>query len=216
MREAGALRNEDRLGADLPSPQAPALTLPAPPAIAGPRPAQAGERESPEGVRPWTTTGLRSTMLRSTLAWLGTLAVYLLLAGGAGIHEVATGIGVASLTTAWAGRIRTHATRHFRFSRVHFAPWGRALAGLGSATLRTGVALVRAILVGTHPGHAHRRPFRRGPEDEPAERARRAGAVLLASLAPDSFVLRADPGRDEALIHAFGETPPPADPQWLA
>ncbi|TNC12697.1 hypothetical protein FF100_13580 [Methylobacterium terricola] len=155
-------------------------------------------------------------MLRSTLAWLGTLALYLLLAGAAGTHEVATGIVVAGLTTAWAGRIRTEAKRHFRFSRTHLAPWSRALAGLGSATLRTGAALARAVLVGSHPGHAHRRPFRRGPEDEPAERARRAGAVLLASLAPDSFVLRADPGRDEALIHALGESPPPADPRWLA
>ncbi|AWN53554.1 hypothetical protein [Methylobacterium sp. 17Sr1-1] len=155
-------------------------------------------------------------MLRSTLAWLGTLALYLLLAGEASTHEIATGIVVASLVTAWAGRIRTGAKRHFRFSRAHLAPWGRALWGLGPATLRTGAALTRVILVGTHLGHAHRRPFRRGPEDEPAERARRAGALLLASLAPDSFVLRADPGRDEALIHALGETPPPADPLWLA
>ncbi|MGX7704882.1 hypothetical protein [Methylobacterium sp. Gmos1] len=155
-------------------------------------------------------------MLRSTLAWLGTLALYLLLAGEAGTHEIATGIVVASLMTAWAWRIRTHAKRQFRVSRAHLAPWGRALAGLGPATLRTGAALARSILVGTHPGHAHRRLFRRGPEDEPAERARRAGAVLLASLAPDSFVLRADPGRDEALIHALGEAPPPADPRWLA
>ncbi|KMO39462.1 hypothetical protein VQ02_10030 [Methylobacterium variabile] len=155
-------------------------------------------------------------MLRSALTWLGTLALYLLLAGEAGSHEVATGIVVASLMTAWAWRIRTAAKRHFRVSCAHLAPWGRALAGLGPATLRTGAVLARAILVGTHPGHAHRRPFRRGPEDEPAERARRAGAVLLASLAPDSFVLRADPGRDEVLIHALGETPPPADPRWLA
>jgi hypothetical protein len=155
-------------------------------------------------------------MLRSTLAWLGLLALYLLLAGETGIHEVATGIVVASVMTAWAGRIRAEAKRHFRFSRAHLAPWGRALAGLGPATLRTGAALARAILGGTHPGRAHRRPFRRGPEDEPAERARRAGAVLLASLAPDSFVLRADPGRDEVLLHALGEAPPPADPRWLA
>ena len=155
-------------------------------------------------------------MLRGTLAWLGTLALYLLLAGEAGTHEVATGIVVASLMSAWAGRIRTDATRHFCFSCAHLAPWGRALASLAPATLRTGSVLVRAILVGNHPGHAHRCPFRRGPEDEPAERARRAGAVLLASLAPDSFVLRADPGRDEVLIHALGETPPPTDPRWLA
>lgn len=155
-------------------------------------------------------------MLRSTLAWLGTLALYLLLAGEAGIHEVATGIVMAGLATAWAWRIHNHAKRQFRFSRAHLAPWGRALAGLGPATLRTGAVLARAILLGTRPGHAHRRPFRRGPEDEPAERARRAGALLLASLAPDSFVLRADPGRDEALIHALGETPPPTDPRWLA
>ena len=107
-------------------------------------------------------------MLRSTVAWLGTLALYLLLAGDAGTHEVATGIVVASLMTAWAGRIRRHAKRRFRASRAYLAPWGRALAGLGPATLRTGAALVRTILLGSHPGHAHRRLFRRGPEDEPA------------------------------------------------
>ncbi|TGE02309.1 hypothetical protein [Methylobacterium nonmethylotrophicum] len=160
-------------------------------------------------------------MLRLPLVWLGTLALYLLLAGGAGLHEAATGAVVAGLLAAWDWRIRARAERRFAVSRAHLAPWGRALAGLVPATLRTGVALARAIPEGghsgsRHPGHAHRRPFRRGPEDEPGERGRRAGAVLLASLAPDSFVLRADPGRDEVLIHALGRESPPADPRWLA
>ena len=38
--------------------------------------------------------------------------------------------------------------------------------------------------------------------------------MLLASLTPDRFVLRADPGRDEALVHALGRPGPAPDPRW--
>lgn len=148
--------------------------------------------------------------------WLGLFALYLMLAGTVGLHEAATGFVVAGLLTAWARRTGRHAPRRFVLSRAAL-PWGgRALARLIPATGRTALTLVRAILGHRHPGHAVRRPFLHGPEDDPRERGRRACALLLASLSPDSFVLRADPGRDEALVHSLGPAGSPPDPRWLA
>ncbi|CAO4177170.1 hypothetical protein [Methylorubrum populi] len=155
-------------------------------------------------------------ILRTGTVWLGLLALYLLLAGQVGWHEVATGAVVAGLMTAWTVRIRMLAARHFAYPPGTMRRGGAALAGLVPATARTGRLLLRAGFAGGHPGHAHRRAFLRGREDHPAEAGRRACAVLLASLSPDSFVLRADPGRDEALIHALGRTGPGSDPRWLA
>ncbi|MBD8907784.1 Na+/H+ antiporter subunit E [Methylorubrum zatmanii] len=154
-------------------------------------------------------------ILRTGAVWLGLLALFLLLAGQIGWHEAVTGAVVAGLATAWAVRIRRHAARRFACSPGTMRHAGRALAGLVPATARTGRVLLRAAITGAHPGHAARRGFPRGQEDHPAEAGRRACAVLLASLAPDSFVLRADPGRDEALIHALGRPGPASDSRWL-
>lgn len=147
--------------------------------------------------------------------WLGGFALYLTLAGQVGLHEVGTGAAIASLTTLWTWRIQTRVPRHFKVSRAHLAPWLRGLARLLPATLRTGRALLRAMGSAKHPGHAHRWMFQQGREDDPVERGRRASAVMLASLAPDIFVLRADPGNGEVLIHALGEASPQPDPRWL-
>lgn len=155
-------------------------------------------------------------ILRTGASWLGLFALYLGLAGQAGLHEALTGAVVAGLLTLWAGRIRGHAARRFAVPAGAARHVGRGLAGLVPATARTGRVLLRAAFAGGHPGHALRRPFRHGPADDPAEAGRRACAVLLASLSPNSFVLRADPGRDEALIHALGEPGPTPDPRWLA
>ncbi|GJE79785.1 Na+/H+ antiporter subunit E [Methylorubrum thiocyanatum] len=155
-------------------------------------------------------------ILRTGALWLGLFALYLGLAGQAGLHEAVTGAVVAALATAWACRVRRHAQRRFAWPAGALRHGGRTFAGLVPATARTGRVLLRAALTGFHPGHALRRPFRRGPADDPAEAGRRACAVLLASLSPDSFVLRADPGRDEALVHALGASGPASDPRWLA
>jgi len=155
-------------------------------------------------------------MFRTGGIWLGGFALYLTLAGHMGSHEIWTGAAVASLTTLWTWRLHARVPRHFMISRAHLAPWLRGLARLLPATLRTGTALLRAVGPTRHPGHAHRWIFQQGHEDDPVARGRRASAVMLASLAPDNFVLRTDPGNGEVLIHALGEAVPQPDPQWLA
>jgi hypothetical protein len=154
-------------------------------------------------------------MLRTGAIWFGLFALYLGLAGQAGLHEALTGAIVAGLMTAWAGRVRGHAARRYAFPAGTLRQGGRALAGLLPATVRTGRVLLRAAVSGAQPGHALRRAFAHGPETDPGERGRRACAVLLALLTPDRFVLRADPGRDEALVHALGRPGPAPDPRWL-
>lgn len=155
-------------------------------------------------------------MLKIAGISLASFALYLLFAGQLGAHEAWTGAAIASLTPLWARRVQARASRHFAVSRVHVAPWLRGLARLPPATLRTGIALLRALGSGTDLGHAQRWVFQRGREDDPVERGRRASAVMLASLAPESFVLRTDPGDGGVLIHALGEAVPQPDPLWLA
>ena len=102
-------------------------------------------------------------MLRTGAIWFGLLALYLGLAGQAGLHEALTGAIVAGLMTAWAGRIRGHAARRYAFPAGTLRQGGRALAGLLPATVRTGRVLLRAAVSGAQPGHALRRGFAQAP-----------------------------------------------------
>jgi hypothetical protein len=133
------------------------------------------------------------------------------------VSEVATGIVLALLATLWMVAARRTSSRRFGVSRAHVRVWARAIGSVPGATLRTGAALVAAIV---RPDRARpsapTRPFRHGATEDPAERGRRATALLAASLAPASYVVRADGGRDEVLFHAIGSAPPPADREWLA
>ena len=147
--------------------------------------------------------------------WIGGFALYLMFAGQLGAHEIGTGALVAGLTGLWARRVQAHGPRRFIVARAHAAPWSRAVAGLPRATLATGAALIRALGAGDHPGLAQSWTFQPGARDDPAERARRASAVMLASLAPDGFVLRAEPGEGRVLIHRLGKEAPQPDPRWL-
>lgn len=66
------------------------------------------------------------------------------------------------------------------------------------------------------PGRADARPFRPGKANAPSDRARRASAVLAASLAPASFVVDVPLGRGEVLMHGIERRPPVRDADWLA
>lgn len=128
-------------------------------------------------------------------------------------------LGAAALlalaSAAWAVRVGREPARGFAFSRAHLRPWARTVAGLPGKVARTGVALGRVVIAGGSPGRALTTPFCAGAADDPADRARRATAVLAASLAPDSFVVRANRGTT-AHIHVITRDPPPSDPDWLA
>ena len=95
--------------------------------------------------------------------------------------------------------------------------WLRAVGGMPQAAVKTGAAL-GATLVGWRAvaWRADECAFRHGAVEEPSERARRATAVLAASLAPASFVVRAEPDRDTVLLHGIGGEPARANTEWLA
>ena len=147
------------------------------------------------------------------------LAIYLLFAGQISWHEVATGIVLATLTTAWAGIIRGASQRYFRFAPEFLAPLGRGLGQLLPAAFATGGVLVRVAFVGGGGGHAESHDFALGVRDDrfrqSVDRARRATAVLLASSAPDRFVVNVDRGSGTVLIHAIVPGERELDPQWL-
>jgi hypothetical protein len=74
---------------------------------------------------------------------------------------------------------------------------------------------VKVAALGGSPGRGPELPFLRGAEDDPEDRTRRASAVLIASLAPDNFVVRAPPHKDRVLMHTILSTDATRDPRWL-
>jgi hypothetical protein len=153
--------------------------------------------------------------LTAALVWLVSLATYLLLAGQVSKSEIAVGVVLASGATGWYLLLRHCSTRRFAPTAEHLSVWLRTLLKLVPATLRTGAVLVRVAALGGSPGTVRAVPFADGELDDPVQRARRATAILAASLAPDSFVVRANHGKGQALIHSIiGGTPEP-DRDWL-
>lgn len=158
-------------------------------------------------------------MMRIVVVCCATFAIYLLLAGQVSRHELATGIVLASLATAWASAIRGTSQWQFGFSSELLRPLGRGVAQLFSASIATGDVLVRVAIFGNGAGAAHEDGFSYGPRGgtggRSVERTRRAFAVLLASWAPDRFVMNLDSRSDTALIHAIVPHKQEPDPQWL-
>lgn len=153
-------------------------------------------------------------MLAAVVAWCLAFIGYLLFAGEFSAHELIVAAVLACGATLWSIVIRRCASRRFALSWRHARIWLRTLGSAAPATLRVSGVLARVALSGGSPGRAQRVPFLRGTEDVPRDRARRADAVLAASFAPDSFVVRAQPRHDEALIHTI-LPPRPRDPRWL-
>lgn len=154
-------------------------------------------------------------MIVTGLSWCAAFGLYLLFAGQVSGSELACAGVLATLATGWAMIIR-------RCGKGSFGGWLRhgpavlqGLKHLLPATLRTAAVLLRVALRGGSPGKPTTHLFARGDADDPADRARRATALLVASLAPDSFVVRAAPGRSEALLHGIVGPAAVSDPRWL-
>jgi hypothetical protein len=145
--------------------------------------------------------------------FLMALATSLLLSGQFSWSESLTGVGLAALSTIWWLRVAT--ASDYGFARTHglARTWLKAAASLPMAVVRTGGVLLRGVATGRSPGRAQQADFDYGPVGDPQARTRRAGAILSASLAPDSFVVRIRPGH-RVELHALGEAAP-RDPQWL-
>ncbi|MBV8972858.1 MAG: Na+/H+ antiporter subunit E [Sphingomonadaceae bacterium] len=138
---------------------------------------------------------------------------YLLFVGQVSKSELWTGGGLALAVAGWTIAARACHARMLGIGADHLRPWLLALAGLPWATLRTAGVLVAALFGRQGPG-ATVSPFVHGPADAAGDNGRRATAVLAASLAPDSFVVRTPQGEDKVLVHRLvaGNAP---DPRWL-
>lgn len=153
--------------------------------------------------------------ISASVAWCFAFGGYLLFAGTVSSHELATATGLATGATAWALAITHCSACRFDFTRAHALAWLKAISGLVPALIRTAGVLLEAAVRGSSPGRAIEPMFLRGEEDDPDDRARRASAVLIASFAPDSFVVRAPEHEHRVLMHTILRADSPRDPRWL-
>jgi multisubunit Na+/H+ antiporter MnhE subunit len=158
---------------------------------------------------------MRRLSLISTVTWCLSLGTYLLFAGTISLTEFLAGLACATVLTGWARVIRRHSGRHFVAAREQIWPVLAALADLVPATGHTGIVLAKAAIAGGSPGCSRRFRFRFGADDDPSDRTRRAIAILIASLAPNRFVVDAERNRGFALMHAIDGSQGETDAEWL-
>ena len=140
--------------------------------------------------------------------------LYLLFAGQLTKHEAVTGAVLAVATACFALILQRCGSRRFHFGVEHLRPLVRAIAAVPLATARTAGALLAAV-AGRAPPGLTAASFARGCADDAGTNARRATAVLAASLAPDSFVVRLARDSDVALVHRIVPAVGRPDPGWL-
>jgi multisubunit Na+/H+ antiporter MnhE subunit len=133
------------------------------------------------------------------------MALYLVFAGTVSTSELIAAILVGILATLWAYLVQRHSEQRFRYTMELNILLPRMVRLVVQGTYRTTIALLKSALTGISPGKALRVDFEPGPRDSATDRTRRALAVLAASLAPDSFVVRLDRGR-ETLVHSITNT----------
>lgn len=157
------------------------------------------------------------------MAWIARCATWIAACGGyllfEGVvdspHELITVGLVATSATVWAWAIHRCGHLRFGFSPAHAVEWAKAAISLGPAVVKTFPLFVEGALLGRSRGRLLEIAFRRGAEDSASDAARRASAVLIASLGPDNFVVRAPPEKDCVLTHAILPANASRDPRWL-
>lgn len=147
--------------------------------------------------------------------WCVSFGLYLLFAGEVSLHEIVTGLVLASLAMVWALLIRRTSPRDFTFCYELARALLRSLMHLIPATLETGVALSRIAAMGGPAGRLDSDNFDYGTREHSEDRARRAFAVLLASFAPDRFVVDVRGRSWSVLTHVIVPRQQESDPRWL-
>jgi hypothetical protein len=147
--------------------------------------------------------------------WFIAFGAYLLFVGEISRNELVTGCVLASFAAVWAYSAREISNVRFAASRRQIRPILRATAKLGPATARTGIQLLYFAANGGRLARAVQVTFESGAADDPADRSRRAIAMLGASLAPDRFVVNEDRGRSRVDIHEITRSGRDPEPEWL-
>jgi hypothetical protein len=160
------------------------------------------------------------------LRWVALAALYFAFAGQLSVAEVTVGL-VAGLATAAFSLILREATE--RPLRLR-APWHRLVARLARSILRdvgrVAVALARAVTGHTATGRIRRartartrhvgmtlsQPLARIGAAAEEEAGHWALVILLASIAPNGYVLESRQWSLE--LHRLTRAPPAPDPQW--
>jgi hypothetical protein len=149
----------------------------------------------------------KSVMFRA-LSWCATVALYLVLAGQLGRAELVTALVLATGVAAWSALIRGCSPTRFAIRADQLPALVRAAAALGTASWRVAGSLLRAAVPGAAcASQAVRRRFHYGRARSPADRSRRAAALLAASLGPESFIVRMPRGRAQVLVHRIASAP---------
>jgi hypothetical protein len=137
--------------------------------------------------------------------WLALGAFYLLLAGEFSPDELGAAVLSGLIAAIWSASLKRAACIRFRFNRASLAAVRCAIAGLTAATVRVAAALcgllVARKMAAPRLGQIVQEPFVHGRRLNPVDTGRRAIAVLARSLAPDSFVIRTQEGREEMDLH---------------
>lgn len=157
------------------------------------------------------------------MSWIGNCVVWCAACGGyllfAGVvesrNELITAAVLASGAWVWAAALRRCARRKFKLAPSHATEWAKAAGALAPALARTFPVFVSAALFGRARGRVVEIPFERGREGGAKDAARRASALLIASLGPDNYVVRMPPEEDCVVMHAILRGSAKRDPRWL-
>jgi hypothetical protein len=148
--------------------------------------------------------------ISGALRWAGLTGLYLALAGQFSISEMTAGLlaGLSAATLSLG--LRAAAEQRFRLR----APWHLLVPRLCWAVLRdvnrVAVALAKGV-IGDHAGDIQVQPVM--PTGDAASGAgNRALAMLLASVAPNGFVLESRCA--ELTLHRLAKASPAVDRQW--
>jgi hypothetical protein len=145
------------------------------------------------------------------MRWLALAGLYLALVGQASRAEIVAGL-LAGLAAALFSLLLREATA--RPLRLH-APWHRLVARVLVAILRDTARVTAALLRTAPAGNAGRRatqpyaPGGAGPEEEAGHRAL---VILLASVAPNAYVIEAL--RSSLIVHRLANAAPAKDRRW--
>lgn len=145
--------------------------------------------------------------------WIVLTGIYLVLAGQVSGTEAAMAVVGGGLGAAWTRAVRRASPRSYRFEIADGKALWLAVAHLPRATIGVAAAFAGAS-PSAGPGRGPSRRFVRGRRADPRAAGRRALAVLAASLAPDSFVLRVPERRDAMRLHALTDGAPEGDERW--
>ncbi|WP_315926968.1 hypothetical protein [Mesorhizobium sp. SP-1A] len=130
---------------------------------------------------------------------LAGFASYLLLVGQIGGEEIAAAAATAFLLGVFSPALAPNPPPD---ARRLLSKWSWSLAHLPQRTAAAATILLRVALRGGSPGESCKLPFQ-----VDAGRWNAATAILTASLAPDSFVVRTIACEGRALVHTILHSP---------